>query len=100
MAGDNERDQRSGNADATKASPLSQFFGSDAFLFIVLFALGALNFGSLIHSALGVAWEVFSGAIVFGIVVAARSLKIARSTWYRRAQKLGLRISKDRAQSA
>jgi len=69
MAGDNERDERSGNAGATKEPALSRFLDSDTFLFIVLLGLGALTFGWVIFPALGSAWGIINGTIIIAIIV-------------------------------
>ena len=69
MADDIERDKRSGNAGAAKASSLSRFLGSDAFLIVVLVGLGALNFGWVIYPALGSAWGIINGTIIVGIII-------------------------------
>jgi len=70
MAGDNECDQRSGNTGTAKASPLSRFFGSDAFLFIVMLVLGTLTFGWVFYSPLGSLWGILNGTIIIGIIIA------------------------------
>jgi hypothetical protein len=69
MAGDFERYQQSANAEPAKASPLSRFLDSNAFLSIVVLGLALLTFGWVIYPPLGIVWGVLNGAILIGILI-------------------------------
>ena len=71
MARDPECNQRSANAEEANASPLSRFFGSDAYLFIVFLGLGTLTFGWVIYPPLGMVATILNAALASGLAVTA-----------------------------
>ena len=82
MAGDHECYKRPDNARPAKASALSRFLDSEAFLIVVLVTLGVVNYGWVIYPALGTAFGILNGAIVAGILIAGMAVR-----WYRRRER-------------